>query len=210
MLFESSTKGSRFCSRAMVFVFAMPFILAAPPAKSNEVDTNIVCKIGNPSAGIENSLSYNKYSCDLHDNYTNGNGQAAFCLIVDGSGTGHMQSREGIKALRSSDKKYSDLVDGELIKDWKSRTCTNSTNHSRTPLSSAEAIKLWGTPRKHTVYTKTFYTFDAHGIFDGEENIYHLDLSFDKSENLDGYRIRGIGIKNAVWVTASTQSHSKK
>ena len=71
-----------------------------------------------------------------------------------------------------------------------------------TPLSYAHAERLWGKPRKQQDY----YTFDAKNNHHGEENIFHLDLSFDDNLDLKAYRIRGIRITSPIWIGPKTGS----
>ena len=75
-----------------------------------------------------------------------------------------------------------------------------------TQLSLEGAKKLWGEPRKHVVNDHPFYTFDAHSTWNGEQNLYHLDLAFANDARIMGYRIRGIGIIHPEWVTNPAQA----
>lgn len=68
-----------------------------------------------------------------------------------------------------------------------------------TKLNLKTATDIWGPSRKHELSGRTFYTFDAYGT-NGEKNIFHIDLQFDKFDQVSGYRVRGIGICNAKWI----------
>lgn len=72
-------------------------------------------------------------------------------------------------------------------------------NTAWTQLTEDGAKKLWGEPSKRTA-RPILTTFDVLGKFNEERNLYHVDLNFDKSSNVFGYRIRGIGIGNAKWI----------
>lgn len=78
---------------------------------------------------------------------------------------------------------------------------TGNLVHELPKLTFNTAKQLWGEPQHYKLSDFDFYTFDAHSVFGQEENIYHLDLRFDNSENLTKYRVRGIGIFNPKWVS---------
>jgi hypothetical protein len=63
-------------------------------------------------------------------------------------------------------------------------------------LTLDKATQLWGKPRHHTNY----YSFDARNFHHGEENIFHIDLSFDAQGFVQSYRVRGIEISGPRWV----------
>lgn len=75
-----------------------------------------------------------------------------------------------------------------------------------TRLSSSEAKTLWGKPRNYSMAGSTsvyFETYEVHGSFNGENNIYHLDLRFNKATDRPfEYRVRGIGITNPKFIPA--------
>jgi len=63
-------------------------------------------------------------------------------------------------------------------------------------LSLVDAKHLWGKPRVHSDY----YSFDARNSHHGEENIFHIDLSFDDKSFVKSYRVRGIQISDPKWI----------
>lgn len=77
-------------------------------------------------------------------------------------------------------------------------------NQGWAPLTLSDAKAFWGKPRLHKKTDYEFYTFDARSFCGEEENIYHLDLRSGDNGILIGYRIRGIGIHNQLWVDATT------
>lgn len=110
---------------------------------------------------------------------------------------------------------------GSMISiDWSERVSfpPKPQERERKLLTLDDAKEFWGEPQKHSYqserrYGKSFYTFHAHSklqktmykqLFD-EDNIFHLDLRFDDSGVISGYRIRGIGISKPQWVTAQTE-----
>jgi hypothetical protein len=122
----------------------------------------------------------------------------SFAIFVDNGGVGHVQSF----CLDSSEypRHGARLKDG-IIVDWTKRTSYLIRGKGWTQLSLEGAKDLWGEPKKHLVDDHPFYTFDAHSTWNGEENLYHLDLAFAKDGLIMGYRVRGFGIRNLQWVT---------
>ncbi len=122
----------------------------------------------------------------------------SFSIFVDSKGTGHLQShcRSSKKFPRKAPAKTKESV----IVDWTIRTSFLKPKNGWTKLSIEEAEELWGKPRKHSIFDRTFFTFDARNMESSEPNIYHLDLSFGKTGLLNAYRVRGIGISNPQWV----------
>jgi len=86
---------------------------------------------------------------------------------------------------------------GGIFVDWKRRTSFLKPGVGWVQLSLHDASDLWGQPRKNP----GFYTFDAHNVWNGEPNIYHLDLKFGNDDVISAYRVRGVGIGNAQWIT---------
>jgi hypothetical protein len=86
---------------------------------------------------------------------------------------------------------------GNIFVDWKRRTSCVKHGIGWVQLSLEDATDLWGQPKNK----REFYTFDAHSHSQGEPNIFHLDLKFNKDNVISAYRIRGIGIENAQWIT---------
>ena len=159
------------------------------------------CPVPDPDGVTEASLRYRSgpYILDTlgHQSYPFG----SFAITVDRSGQGHLQSyidphRVGKMPDRNVDS---------IILDWTERTSYLIDGKGRTQLSLEGAKTLWGQPRKHVVNDHPFYTFDAHCTWDGEPNIYHLDLGFTKDGQIMAYRVRGIGIFNPQWVTNPTE-----
>lgn len=116
-----------------------------------------------------------------------------FNVYIDRNRTGHLQSRQ-IKDLARYLKEGSSFK-----KDWVDRTSFKSEN-GWTQLTLSHAKQFWGEPRKHFVYGHEFYTFDAQSDWNGEANIYHLDLEFVMGNQIKAYRIRGIGIQDPKWI----------
>ena len=124
-----------------------------------------------------------------------------FDITVDRNHQGHLQSYIDPHRVPKMPK-----MKDSIILDWTERTSYLVDGKGLTQLSLAGAKTLWGEPRKHVVNEHPFYTFDAHSTWDGEKNIYHLDLGFTKDGLIMGYRVRGIGILNPKWVTNPTQT----
>jgi len=126
----------------------------------------------------------------------------SFAISLDQTGQGHLQS------FATSDNKHLPVkIEGSsIILDWRERTSYFIKGKGWTQLTMEGAKDLWGEPKKHVVSDHPFYTFDAHSTWNGEENLYHLDLAFDKDGLIMGYRVRGIGISNPQWVTNPTQT----
>ena len=113
----------------------------------------------------------------------------SFYLLVTDAGTGYFVNIGHPKRL---------LKNG-VPSDWEHRAANiDQLDKAWTELSKSKAEK-WGPP--HHVLAASLGTYDARGSFNGEENLYHLDLIFDKNDMLYLYRVRGIGIREAKWVT---------
>jgi hypothetical protein len=125
----------------------------------------------------------------------------SFAISVDQNRQGHLQSYIDPHRVPKMPK-----MKNSIILDWTERTSYLVDGKGLTQLSLEGAKILWGEPRKHVVNDHPFYTFDAHSTWDGEKNIYHLDLGFTKDGLIMGYRVRGIGILNPQWVTSPTQA----
>lgn len=173
----------------------MAFFLCASP---NAIAADS-CPEPDPDVLTESSLAYRSgpYKLDtlLHREHP----FDSFAISVDQTGSGHLQS------YAVGPSKHPPAMKGSVILDWKERTSYYKEGKSWTQLTLEGAKELWGQPRKHIVYDHPFYTFDAHSTWNGEENLYHLDLGFDKNGLIMGYRVRGIGIFNPQWVTAPNQ-----
>jgi hypothetical protein len=74
--------------------------------------------------------------------------------------------------------------------------CFLKMNQGWTHLTRAEATRLWGMPNKRDDY----YSFPARNFHHGEENIFHIDLSFDDQGLVEAYRIRGIALERPAWI----------
>lgn len=118
----------------------------------------------------------------------------SFSILVDKKGIGHVQTY----AVPLSNNKR---TDDRIFLDWKARTSfikfSQTGARNWTQLNLKDAIMLWGEPRKNL----NFYTFDANNTWNGEPNIYHLDFKFNNNGIISAYRVRGIGIAHAQWVT---------
>ncbi len=71
-------------------------------------------------------------------------------------------------------------------------------------LRDTDAKTIWGNATGHATagsYKPSFYTFDAPGSFNKENNIYHIDFRFDPTTGYPfQYRVRGIGITNPQFI----------
>lgn len=145
-----------------------------------------------PENQLEINLSYpalQNYQLSNKDGSTASN----FDVYIDRNRTGHLQSRQTKDLVRY-------LKEGSSFKkDWVDRTSFKSEN-GWTQLTFSHAKQFWGEPRKHLVNGHEFYTFDAQSDWNGEANIYHLDLEFVMCNQIKAYRIRGIGIQNPKWI----------
>ncbi len=160
-----------------------------------------------PEMTLEESLSYRQCSTQLDNRNKDSYPYNGFCLIVNYNQPAHLQT----SCFSSTEYPRPNLPDtlsstyAGVIEDWTTRTTFLKRGKGWTQLTLAEAKMLWGKPREHSVEYKDFYTFDAHSTHNDEENIYHLDLSFDGSGVIDGYRVRGIGIQSLQWVKKITR-----
>jgi hypothetical protein len=182
----SSKKHARTLSTVALLVYGIPIVPAA-------IAEN--CPLPAPDSVTESNLAYRAgaYILDTlgHQPYPFG----SFAIQVDGEGEGHLQAH----ATRNG--RLPVMTKGVIISDWTERTSYFIKGKGWTQLSLEGAKNLWGEPRKHVVNDHPFYTFDAHSTWNGEENLYHLDLAFTKDGVIMGYRVRGIGIFNPQWVT---------
>jgi len=92
------------------------------------------------------------------------------------------------------------LVDG-LPDDWWLRPSFLKSDNGWTKITKDEAHKLWGDAKERFASGWHFFTFDVRAAYNGEANTYHVDLQFDPKGGATAYRIRGIGINKAKWVT---------
>ncbi len=68
-------------------------------------------------------------------------------------------------------------------------------------ISDSAAKKIWGNPTINSTTVRRISTFSAPGLWNGEENIYHIDFCFDTSTGRPiQYRVRGIGISDAQFI----------
>lgn len=126
-----------------------------------------------------------------------------FGIAIGPNGVGHLQSY-----LYQSNKVFGSVP---ISLDWVERTSfSNPKTNKLTQLNLAEAEKYWGKPQKHVISGHEFYSFEVKSVrlkqvmdeVIDEENLYHLDLSFDDKGLISGYRVRGIGISKPEWITA--------
>jgi hypothetical protein len=110
----------------------------------------------------------------------NGENSSMF-LAVDSSGTGYLADYDS-KTKGENWRK----IELKSQKNWQSLTRTSAT-------------ELWGAPQERYAY-RQFLTWDIFGTYNRERNLYHLDLEFDPRKNLNGYRVRGIGIGAPRWI----------
>lgn len=162
-----------------------------------------------PEMILEDSLSYSQCSTPLDNRNKDSFPYNGFIVIVNYNEPAQLQT----SCFRSKEyprpnlpEKFSSTYAG-VIEDWTTRTTFLKPGKGWTQLTFAEAKALWGKPREHSVEYKDFYTFDAHSTHNDVENIYHLDLSFDGRGVIDGYRVRGIGIRSLEWVKKSPASN---
>lgn len=97
------------------------------------------------------------------------------------------------------------IIDGAFPDDWWLRPSFLKPDNGWTKITQEEAQRLWGASKERYASGWHFLTFDVHSDYNGESNIYHVDLQFDPNGMTTAYRIRGIGISNAKWMTASTR-----
>jgi len=173
-----------YCFVAFVIILALALMLpsrATGPIPDTALDAAILYKPGHASILVAPPKSL------------------PFFLLVDDSGIGRLVDFIG-DPLK--------LASNGVPKNWaKSKEFLDLTNNKVwTHLTLTQAVEMWGKPRDHFLAggnSKYFSTFDAYGSFNKEPNIYHLDLRFDPNEKLFSYRVRGIGICNAKWITSS-------
>jgi hypothetical protein len=165
--------------------------------------------------GARSHCHFTKITPDL--NYHNGfyvldtvNGDkypfGAFAIHVDRNDVGHVQSFIGIAPVS-----YDSKEDDSIFVDWKRRTSFIKRGKYDekiwTQLTFEDARNLWGEPRKNydSRGPGAFFTFDASNSSNLEPNIYHLDFKFDANHVVCAYRVRGIGIGTAQWITPEWQ-----
>lgn len=175
--------------RKLVFVLITLFIVATTVGRSLEASV--------PLDGIlDESLLYKRgYACSLADPKS-----IAFFLLINETGVGYLADMGNFPRnfpCGPEVKRMENGVPGDWIEIMKSFSLNN--HRAWTKLNFKTATTIWGQSRKHSLSGRTFYTFDAYGT-NGEKNIFHVDLQFDKFDQVSGYRVRGIGICNAKWV----------
>jgi hypothetical protein len=167
------------------FILGLGYILASFFAMSAEAQSPV------PDTDIEGALLYKPlYASCL----VTGPKTLLFFLAVDESGTGRLAD------FAPSDK----LASNGVPDTWalSNKFLDLEKNKAWTQLSRARAEELWGKPEGHCLAGATvpyFYTFEAIGTYNGERNIYHLDLRFAPDEKVFAYRVRGIGISAPCW-----------
>lgn len=67
-------------------------------------------------------------------------------------------------------------------------------------LTLESAKKIFGEPHLRGVGKTTFYVFDAYVTVQREKQLFHIDMKFAQDGTIESYRIRGIGIRNPLWV----------
>jgi hypothetical protein len=148
---------------------------------------------------IERSLTY-KY---CFNRLTGLAGESPFGIAIDPNGAGHLQA-----SGYQSSKVFGSVP---ISLSWDDRIGFLDPNTNKwKPLTWTDATSFWGTPHKHLVGGRAFSTFDVKSVklkrvLDepiDEENLYHLDLSFNDRGIIFAYRIRGIGVSNPEWISA--------
>ena len=148
---------------------------------------------------IERSLTY-KY---CFNRLAGLDRESPFGIAIDPNGVGHLQA----SGYQSS--KVFGSVPISLSWDDRIGFPDPQTNRWRL-LTLTDSTVFWGSAHKHLVGGRKFFTFDVKSVkldkvLDepiDEENLYHLDLSFDGSGVITAYRIRGIGVSNPEWISA--------
>jgi hypothetical protein len=168
-----------------LFILGLEFILASFFAMSAEAQSPV------PDTDLEGALLYKPLygSCLVASPKT-----LPFFLAVDESGTGHFAD------FAASDK----LAPNGVSESWQlsKKFLDLEKNKAWTQLSRCRAEELWDKPEGHCLSGATipyFYTFEATGSYNGERNIYHLDLQFGPDGKIFAYRVRGIGIFAPSW-----------
>lgn len=120
-------------------------------------------------------------------------------LLADENGTGYLADFGDLGREHPNGVPVKLLANG-APDDWIATMKNFDLNSHKawTKLNLKMATEIWGAPRKHL--KRNFYSFDAHGTCNQEENIYHIDFRFDRFDQVLGYRVRGIGICNAKWI----------
>jgi hypothetical protein len=112
-----------------------------------------------------------------------------FYLLVTNEGTGYFADFGNPQRLAPNG----------VPEDWSSRTRSSQKPDSPildlawTKLSRKEAQEAWGEPH-HPACSPDVLTFDAYGNYNGEKNLLHIDVGFDKNDTIIWYMVRGIGI----------------
>lgn len=121
-----------------------------------------------------------------------------FLLTQDGTGYLKTFALSFVKSERPSSVPAK-IIEGAFPSDWWTRPSFLKPDSGWTKITMESAQTLWGASKERYASAYHFYTFDVHSEFNGEANIYHVDLEFDQNRMATAYRIRGIGLNNAKW-----------
>lgn len=125
---------------------------------------------------------------------------ARFDIYYDAaSGIGHLVSRD----YQHSPKPEAQMNLRQLV-DWLNRISFYKEGLGWTKLTLEDAKTIFGEPHTYGIGKKLFYTFDAFVNLQRERQLFHLDMRFDSKKSIEGYRVRGIGIRNPQWVNEGT------
>lgn len=177
--------------RATLIAFLVASILHVSPINASDLD-NAAC----PGPPVDLARMYLDGNYVLDNVAQDAYPYSSFAVFVDKHGTGHLQSYCVTSAECPRPATNNLQLRDNLFVDWQTRLSFLDKKRGWIMLSFPDARRLWGSFRDHG----DFMTFDGKSVWNEEPNIYHLDLKFDKSGIIVGYRIRGIGICNPQWV----------
>jgi hypothetical protein len=100
------------------------------------------------------------------------------------------------------------LMANGVPEDWSARKEPVKSEAVWLTLTKDKAREVWGEPHG-TAVRPGMVVFDASGVYDGENNLYHVDLQFDQADKAFRYRVRGIGITEPKWIGLSKDGHTE-
>lgn len=146
---------------------------------------------------IYDSLAYTNGNFPISNKSKNAYPYNSFTVVPDKAGVGHIQS--GCMTCREFPRDLKLERIDTILSDWAERIKFLSPEKGWVPLTSEAAREIWGRPFIHG----KFDTFDVESIWNGETNLYHIDLLYEKSHVVKAYRVRGIGIISPTWVNSN-------
>lgn len=150
-----------------------------------------------PDETVDNRLLY--VGPHIEAFKTSSGDECPYFLLTTG-GTGYLKSRK--LSLVKEERPHSAppaVVEGNFPDDWFLRKSFLKADDGWEKLTKAEADRMWQERSEHTAHRR-FISYDISSEFNGESNIYHLDLQFGTQVPV-AYRLRGIGITNPKWIS---------